>query len=93
VAPVRFSAQVKSRLGFALLAAVNTGRLRLYAQDGSQEARQAWRELEEAQALYRPDRTMDSFARGGDDFLVSLALAVERPKGWRGPGWPAGLRP
>ena len=85
VMPVRFSAQVKSRLGFGLLAAVNTGRLRLYAPDGSQEAREMWRQLEGAQVIYRPNRTMDFFARGGDDFLVSLALAVEAAAELKGP--------
>lgn len=85
VMPVRFSAQVKSRLGFGLLAAAGTGRLRLYAQDGSPEAMEMWRQLEGAQAIFRPNRTMDFTARGGDDFLVSLSLAVEAAQTIEGP--------
>ena len=37
VEPFIFSAQSKSRLGFDLLAAINGGRLKLYAPDGSRE--------------------------------------------------------
>src|SRR6266542_186409 len=37
VRPVRFTAESKSKLGYGLLAAVNGGRLKLYAADGSME--------------------------------------------------------
>ena len=75
---LRFSTEVKSRLGFGLLAAA--GRLRCYAADGSEEYRAFWRELRLARAVYRPNRTMNFFvepAHGHDDYLVSLALTVE----------------
>lgn len=93
VIPFRFTADSKSRLGYELLAAVNGGRLRLYAQDGSQEYRQFWQEVELARAVYRPNRTMNFYvepSQGHDDFLMSLALAVEaahhveRPRTARG---------
>ena len=80
VRPVKFTAEAKSRLGYGLLAAANSGRLKLYAGDGSLEYRQCWRELELAKAHYRANRTMAFFvdpADGHDDFLVSLALLVE----------------
>jgi hypothetical protein len=80
VLPVRFSAESKSHLGFELLAAVNVGRLKLYAGDGSLEHRHCWRELELARVAYRANRTMNFFvepADGHDDYLVSLALLVE----------------
>jgi hypothetical protein len=78
--PVRFTQESKSRLGYGLLAAVNGGRLKLYAQDGSPEYRQCRRELERARAVYRANRTMAFFvdaADGHDDYLSSLALLVE----------------
>jgi hypothetical protein len=80
VRPVRFSAESKSRLGYSLLAAVNSGRLKLYAADGSIEYRHCRQELEHAQATYRINRTMNYFvepAKGHDDYLASLALLVE----------------
>jgi len=92
VLPVRFSSESKSRLGYQLLAAVNGGRLKAYAQDGSLEYRCFWREMEQARAAYRPSRTMSFFvepSQGHDDYLMSLALLVEaardvRPRAARG---------
>jgi hypothetical protein len=80
VRPVRFTQKSKSRLGYGLLAAVNGGRLKHYAGDGSVEYRQCRRELERARATYRANRTMNFFvepAEGHDDYLTSLALLVE----------------
>ena len=80
VRAVKFTPETKSRLGYGLLAAANSGRLKLYAGDGSLEHRQCWRELEQARAVYRANRTMGFFvdpSDGHDDYLVSLALAVE----------------
>ena len=80
VLPLKFSAVTKSRLGYELLAAVNTGRLKLYAGDGSLEHRHCIQELELAHAAYRANRTMNFFveaADGHDDYLISLALLVD----------------
>ncbi|MBI2913573.1 MAG: hypothetical protein HYY03_06605 [Chloroflexi bacterium] len=80
VRPVRFSAESKSRLGYGLLAAVNGGRLKMYAADGSVEFAEFWRQAELARVAYRPNRTMNFYVepwQGHDDYLVSLALAVE----------------
>jgi hypothetical protein len=80
VRPVRFTAESKSRLGYQLLAAVNGGRLRMYAADGSGEYAEFWRQMELARAVYRPSRTMNFFvdpSSGHDDYLMSLALVVE----------------
>ncbi len=83
VQPLKFTAASKSRLGYGLLAAVNGGRLRAYAPDGSPECLEFWRELELARSAYRPNQTMNFFvqpAQGHDDYLMSLALAVEAGK-------------
>ncbi len=82
VRPLRFTQESKSHLGYGLLAAVNGGRLKLYAPTGrgSPEERQCWRELERARAAYRANRTMNFFvepSEGHDDYLISLALLVE----------------
>jgi hypothetical protein len=80
VLPLHFTAQSKSRLGFDLLAAVNSGRLKVYQGDGSPEYRELWWQIERARSYYRPNQTMNFYvdpAEGHDDFLVSLALLVE----------------
>jgi hypothetical protein len=92
VVPFTFTAQAKSDLGFNLLAAVNSGGLKMYAGDGSPEYQEFWFEMEMAKSQYRPSQTMNFFvdpARGHDDFLMSLALLVEAagqytPRGARG---------
>jgi hypothetical protein len=80
VRPFKFSAASKSQLGFNLLAAVSGGRLRTYAPDGSEEYRAFWAEIERARVAYRPNQTMNFYvppSQGHDDYLTSLALAVD----------------
>jgi hypothetical protein len=80
VIPFTFTAPSKSRLGFDLLAAINSGLLKTYAADGSAEYTEFWNEVEKAKSIYRPNRTMNFYvdpSRGHDDFLMSLALVVE----------------
>lgn len=84
VVRLRLSAERKSALGYAVQAAAEGGRLRLYADDGSPEFSAAWFQLEHARAMPRPNRTL-AFdvdpALGHDDYLLSLALAVEAAAG------------
>ena len=92
VVPFTFTARSKSELGFNLLAAINSGRLKMYAGDGSPEYREFWLEMERAKSHYRPSQTMNFYvdpAQGHDDFLMSLALLVEAgnqysPRGAKG---------
>jgi hypothetical protein len=87
-----FTAQSKSELGFNLLATINSGRLKMYATDGSAEYQEFWVEMERARSQYRPNQTMNFYVapdQGHDDFLMSLALMVEAaarysPRGARG---------
>jgi hypothetical protein len=79
----RLSEQTKSRLGFGLLAAAG-GRMRCYASDGSREYRDFWFQVERAKAVYKPNHLMGfsvNPADGHDDYLTSLALAVEAAEG------------
>ena len=88
VVPFKFSQVSKSALGFNLLAAINSGRLKLYGGDGSEEYKELMFELERARSIYRPNQTINFFvdpSEGHDDYLMSLALCVEaasrlRPK-------------
>ena len=79
VAAVKLSAETKSRLGFELLAAVNGGRLRLYADASAPELRECWHQIEHCHSAYRPNRTINFYVEqrdGHDDYVISLALAV-----------------
>jgi len=61
------------------LAAINPGRLKLYAADGSPEYQENCFQLKKSNTSYRAGRTMNFFvnpADGHDDFLISLALVV-----------------
>jgi hypothetical protein len=88
VLPFTFTAPAKSQLGFNLLAAINSGSLKMYAPDGSPEYQEFWYEMEKAKSYYRPSQTMNfgvypersrrvDPSQGHDDFLMSLALLVE----------------
>jgi hypothetical protein len=83
VIPFIFTSSSKSELGFNLLAAVNSGRVKMYTGDGSQEYIEFWQQMEKAKSCYRPNQTMNFYVepfQGHDDFLMSLALLVEAGK-------------
>ncbi|MEK7847974.1 MAG: hypothetical protein AAB270_03515 [Chloroflexota bacterium] len=91
VVPFTFTAPAKSQLGFDLLSAVNSGRLKMYASDGSPECAEFWKEARQARCSYRLGRNLNFFvepSHGHDDFLMSLALTVAaaayRPRQARG---------
>ena len=93
IIPFVITTKSKSDMGFELLSFVNSGRLKLYEQDGSREYKETLFELERARVRYRPNQTMNFYVdpqEGHDDFLVSLALMVQaardlvprEAKGW-----------
>ncbi|OAI39280.1 hypothetical protein AYO38_07940 [bacterium SCGC AG-212-C10] len=72
-----FTSAVKSALGYALIAAANTGRLALYAHDNSPEASVCRSELRACRASYgHAGRLSWGDDRGHDDYAVSLALCL-----------------
>jgi len=80
VIPFKFTPQSKSQLGFELLAAINSGKLKMYVPDGSPEYQEFWFEIERAKSHFRPSQTMNFYvdpSEGHDDFLMSLALVME----------------
>jgi hypothetical protein len=83
VIPFVITSRSKSDMGFELLSFVNSGRLKLYKQDGSREYKETMFELERARVRYRPNQTMSFYVdpqEGHDDFVMSLALAVQAAK-------------
>jgi hypothetical protein len=75
----QFTSTSKSALGWDLLAAVNTGRLKMYADDGSPESRHFWDELRLARSVHLAHQRMNFFVPDGaghDDYLISAALCV-----------------
>lgn len=84
VIPFVITSRSKSDMGFELLSFINSGRLKLYKQDGSREYQETLFELERARVRYRPNQTMNFYVdpqEGHDDFLMSLALVVQAAKG------------
>ncbi len=80
VYPFKFTQQSKSVAGYELLAAVNSGCLKMYRSDGSDKGMEFWREMENARCSFRANQVMNFFvepAKGHDDFLMSLALLAE----------------
>jgi len=94
VEAVQFTRPLKSEMGYELLAAVNGGRVRMYADDGSAECREFWAEV--GQCRYAMARGMGAAMNwyvdareGHDDFVVSLGLCVRAAA--RGGPEPAGV--
>jgi hypothetical protein len=97
VVPWVFTAHAKSDLGWRLLAAIDGGRLKDYADDGAEETRLFWRQVEACAYELRPGPGkllawgVDD-PRTHDDLLLSLALvgALDdedwRPRVARGSG-------
>jgi len=84
--PFHFTQQSKSKLGFNLLAAINSGRLKMYQADGSEDQQHFWFQVERAKSIYRASQTMNFYvdpSDGHDDYLMSLALLVEAARDYR----------
>ena len=84
VVPFVITSKSKSDMAFELLSFINSGRLKLYKQDGSEEYKETLFEMERARARYRPNQTMNFYVdpqEGHDDFLMSLALVVQAARG------------
>jgi hypothetical protein len=86
VEPVHFSASVKSELGYQLVAAVQSGRLALYADDGTAESLACRSELAACRARFSgPALQWEAPSGRHDDYAVSLALCVRAADGLGAP--------
>ena len=80
-----FTSASKSKLGYGLLAAVNSGRFKMYAPDGSEECQEFWRQCEKAEYTVGANQTLNFYVperEGHDDFLISAALVVQATAGY-----------
>lgn len=76
---LRFTRPTKSDLAYALLSAINAGRLKMYADDGSEESHEFWQQARAARYETFANLALNFFVDprdGHDDFLISLALCV-----------------
>ena len=74
----KFTAGSKSELGNLLIAAVETGGLALYADDGSDEYARCLQELRDCHAVREPGGRFNwGNDRGHDDYVASLALCLK----------------
>ena len=92
VEAVVFTSQSKSALGYALIAAIETGRLALYADDGSVEAATCRAELRDCRASLAGGRLSWGSPAAHDDYVVSLALCVKAAAGLGEPRLAVGRR-
>ncbi|WP_376797562.1 hypothetical protein [Thermogemmatispora sp.] len=77
-----FTRPSKSRLTYQFLAAINSGRLKLYAAASAPAAiaDECWRQLRQARYRLLGESGLDMYvnpSEGHDDFLISLALLSE----------------
>lgn len=77
-----FTRPSKSRLGYQLLALVNSGRLKLYSQSSAPGplAQECWQQIRRARYTLPAPETINFFveqSEGHDDFLISLALCAQ----------------
>lgn len=93
VEPFQFTVQSKSELGSKLLYAAGKGALTLYENDGSAAALACWREIHNCTRTYHPDGRLEwGAARGHDDYVVSLALALHAANAAGEPRFATGRR-
>ncbi len=80
---VVFGAISKSDLGYALLAAVNGGRLALHKGEGDAHLLRCLAELRECRSGFRPNRQLwwEAPSGGHDDYVASLALCLHAANG------------
>lgn len=82
VLPFTFTRPGKSRLAYALLALINSGRLKLYTAQNAPHTLydECWRQLRLARYRLPAPDTLDFYvdpSDGHDDYLISLALLCE----------------
>ena len=77
IEPFTFTAQSKSALGYDLRALAGSGRLQLWADDGSAEYRACWQQVRRCQLALYPGSRIGFHVpagRGHDDYVSALAL-------------------
>lgn len=93
-----FTRPSKSRLGYQFLALVNSGRLKLYRQQGAPPEiyHECWRQIHAARYSLPASETINFYvnpAEGHDDFLLSLALCAQALHALSQPAAAQSIRP
>lgn len=93
-----FTRPSKSRLAYALLALINSGRLKLYTLHSAprQTYEECWKQLRQARYRLPAPEILDIYVdptAGHDDFLISLALLTEALTTLNAPAASALIRP
>jgi hypothetical protein len=71
VEPFTFTTRSKSELAFEFLAAVNSGRVKMYRSDGSQEYRRFWEEAQKAKACYQAGQNLNFYVDRAKVTMIS----------------------
>lgn len=77
IEPFTFTAQSKSALGYDLRTLAGSGRLQLWADDGSAEYRECWQQVRRCQLALHPGNRIGFHVpagQGHDDYVSALAL-------------------
>src|SRR5262249_53447472 len=82
VVPFHFTRPAKSKLTYQFLSLVNSGRLKMYMEDGAPDAvgAEAWKQLKLARYRVPGENLLDMYCdpnEAHDDFLMSIALCGE----------------
>jgi hypothetical protein len=82
IEPFTFTRPSKSRLGYHLLALINSGRFKLYREHAAPADiyRECWQQINRARYTLPAPETINFFvdqSEGHDDFLISLALCAQ----------------
>ena len=96
IEPFTFTAQSKSALGYDLRTLVGGGRLQLWADDGSPEYRECWRQVRRCQLTLHPGNRIGFHVpagRGHDDYVSALALLTRTVEGCAPPAASVALPP
>jgi hypothetical protein len=90
VMPFHFTRPSKSKLTYQFLSLVNSGRLKMYLDDGAPDdiSDEAWKQLKLARYRVPGENLLDMYVspdEGHDDYLMSIALCGESVKDWATP--------
>lgn len=94
--PITFTRPTKSRLGYELLAMINTNRFTLYHHDHHPDSAEMWWEISHTRYRMHSNQVMSwsvPETEGHDDFVVALALAAHAVARAPSPASGALLRP
>jgi hypothetical protein len=87
VTPFHFTRQSKSKLTYHMLSLIDSGRLKMYKDEGAPDdiSIEAWKQLKLARYRVPGENLLDMYVateEGHDDYLISIALCCEAIREW-----------